>query len=203
MKRPLLALVAALPAACAAPGGRPEVMPNFTLDLPSTCSLTANQSGVGCSFETAGGTQAIAITQSAAPFATSFPEAARARMQKDPRGFWSDVVKTWEAQSSASTPAAVEIRHAETRAFPPAPGAEACLRSTLDTIMAGKVASQIHGVSCALYDPASDQVERFTVQYMDYRDPATPPDPTLAADADHVFRSLRFSLGTASPAAPK
>lgn len=205
MKRTIPALIAVLAASCTAPGGPSESTRNFTLDLPSGCTLKEGEIGLGCDFiSAAGGRQAVAITESAAPFGKFFSETERAAMRKDPRGFWTGVVKAWEVEASerdSSLP--IEIRHPETRAFAPPPGAEACLWSRADIIMVGKVASEIRAVSCALYDPATDMVERFMVQYMDYRKPGTPPDPTVATNAERGFRSLRFTPPGAPPADPR
>ncbi|MFO1104885.1 MAG: hypothetical protein U1E34_02195 [Amaricoccus sp.] len=200
MKRPLLALAALLAAACAAPAFEP--VRSVSLDLPATCRLDLNQARSACSFvDAAGHGRAIAIAQDTASFAGLFPASARAMLEADPRGFWTDAVQESEVSTSWPASPGTEIRHAENRPIPPAPGAEACLRSSFDASFRGGLAGEVHGVNCALYDPATDRVGTFLVVYTDYRDRVAPPDPTVAAEADRLFQSLRFA--DAAPAEPK
>lgn len=137
----------------------------------------------------------IHTTETAAPFGEFFEEPSRAVLREDPERFWARAVRDWEARAvSLTVEPGVTVGRAETRAFAPPPGAEACVWFVIGgTLVQEGVAGDIQGVRCALYNPAADVVEEFALEFMEFRPLGEQADPGLAADAERVVRTLRFT----------
>ena len=144
--------------------------------------------------------ETIAIAQDTASFAGLFPASARAMLEADPRGFWTDDT----VRGSKSRPAG---RHpgdrdppAPNRPIPPAPGAEACLRSSFDA-QAGEGSRARSMASTALYDPATDRVGTFCGLHRLSRPGCSARPDRRGRGRSSVSRASRFA--DAAPAEPK
>lgn len=202
MKASIL-LLTALVTACMGPGGSTAPTRAYTLDLPPDCSLEGPASKRHCTIPADGYDRLINVWQAAQPFDQAFddPQAKRAALREDPMGFWATTLRNSEENGRAALQPQFEIRRAEVRAFPPPPGAEACIWFSIDsTEVASGSDGESRGIRCALYDPATDVAEEFGIDFIEFPPPGTPPDPALATDAERVARTLRFAPPGAPPA---
>lgn len=204
MKASIPALMAVLAAACAAPEAWSAPIRDVTLAVPPGCRLEGARDDRHCAFTTpAGRLRTFQVSSGEGPFdAMDRPEALRAEMRQDPRRFWAGVVMTWQALHDAGGSTGIRARRTDARAFPPPPGAEACIWFTYNASgVESKLTGDIQVLRCALYEPATDEVEELKLSYMEVRTPGMASNPGFAADADRLFRSLRFVPPGASPAA--
>lgn len=190
------AFMAVLATACTAPQAWSAPIRDVTLAVPPGCRLEGARENEHCTFTTpAGRLRTLEVTSGEGPFDDfDRPEALRAQMRQDPQRFWPGVVVTWQALHDAEGSPGVRSRRTGARAFPPPPGAEACLWFTYDAsgVETG-LTGDVQVLRCALYDPASDRVEEFKLAYMEVRTPGMASNPGFAADAERLFRSLRFA----------
>lgn len=110
MKRPLLALAAALTATGAALAAPRQAVPNLALALPPVCE--ADESSLGWDLVGAAGTRSAMVIARSAPLCRLVPEAARAALEGGMRGVWSGIVQAWAAATATSPSPRVTARSA-------------------------------------------------------------------------------------------
>lgn len=194
-------LISMLAASCTAPDPRTGFT-RYTIVLPPGCSRERAAAAGGrpsdCMFTTPDGRDRVVRVDQWVP---AFKPSAQSPLQADPEGFWALAVRSDEARAASKLEPGSTLRRSGTSAFPPPPGAKACVWFVYDLTFgtSSQVASDMQGARCLLYDPATDRVEEFMLSYFEFRRPGTPADPDFEADAKAVARSVRFAPPDARP----
>ena len=156
---------------------------SFALDLPPECKPGGAGPFGECHFTAATGhARQISVTQEAGPTDAFRQPLRTALLRGGPERFLAKLAEREALLAEFD----FTYRRAE-----PAPGAQACIWEAAADLPGG---GDSRSVQCLLQDPDDpDQIELFTLVYTDIRQPGVPPDPGFPADAERLFRSLRFA----------